>query len=379
MGPDQIARSFVKYIPRKIPAIAAPLLALIAGYGSACGRTDTNDTQGQPSAGGSGSGPGTASAGTSAGATGASTSSSGGSSTTAGSASGGSSATAGGATGGNGTGGNGTAGNGTMAGAAGTGIIIEEGGGGVLDGESSFRNPGWKDSWWITGCSSKHDYECYTVEQCPAEGHRTKETFPVGGKPGQHYKVSFTYNGLNEARGYTGGTKDPVPADTGAISKNDSFYRDGDAPPSPHNELRMTVFDDKGVEARHFFMNAFSTAQDSHTVLMSSYKKSIVIVGGGKIEHMVFSSNCRAIDNCGGGEVLGSNCDSPRRLPGEDALRLLPPFYANPNDAYKVVTTNLISISAARTQPWKAQASHLTVKAIEATDDLVTIDYPDPP
>jgi hypothetical protein len=249
----------------------------------------------------------------------------------------------------------------------------------ILGGESSFKNPGWKDSWWVTGCAEKHDHDCYTIAQCPAEGDRTKETFPVGGVAGQHYKVSFVYNGVNEGRGYQGGTKDkPVAADLNTISNNDSFHRDGVANDSKYNELRLTVYDDKMVEARHYFMNSFSAAQEQHFAFLSSYKKSIVIVGGGKIEHMVFDSNCHAIDNCNAGEVVGTTCNMPRRLPGDDAQLMLPPFYMNPNDGYKIVATNLISITAARTQPWKSQASHLKVTAIEATNDPVTMNYPDP-
>jgi hypothetical protein len=57
---------------------------------------------------------------------------------------------------------------------------------------------------------------------------------------------------------------------------------------------------------------------------------------------------------------------------------MLPPFYENPNDGNKIVATNLISITASRMQPWKAQASHLTVTAIEETSDPVTMNYPDP-
>jgi hypothetical protein len=303
----------------------------------------------------------------------------GGSTSTAGTpAGGGSTSTAGTPAGGGSTAGT-TAGGAAGAATGGTGgsgpISVDS----VLSGVSSYGNPGWKDSWWVTGCSSKHDHDCYTIEQCPAEGDRTKETFPVGGDPGKHYKVSFRYSAVNEGRGYTGGTKDkPLAGDLNSIDNNDSFYRDGTAPDSKYNELRLTVFDDKGVEARHYFMNAFSTAQEFHIAFLSSYKKSIVIVGGGKIEHMVFDSNCHAIDNCNAGEVMGTTCASPRRLPGPDGQLMLPPFYANPNDNYKVGGTNLISITASRNQPWKSQASHLTVTSIEETTDPVTTNYPDP-
>jgi hypothetical protein len=365
----------MKPISLKTAAFAAPLLAVIVG--AACAPDDPTITN----AGGMSSVAGTTSSTAGTTSSTAGTAGAGGSTSTAGTPAGGGSTStagtppAGGTPSGGGTGGA-PAGGAAMGGTGGGGTISVDT---ILSGESSFKNPGWKDSWWVTGCSSKHDHDCYTIEQCPAEGDRTKETFPVGGKPGQHYKVSFAYNAVNEGRGYAGGTKDkPLAGDINGIDNNDSFYRDGTAPDSKYNELRLTVFDDKGAEARHFFMNAFSTAQENHLAFLSSYKKSIVIIGGGKIEHMVFDSNCHAIDNCNAGEVIGTTCNAPRRLPGGDGQLMLPPFYANPNDGYKVVATNLISITAARTQPWKSQASHLKVTAIEETNDPVTMNYPDP-
>lgn len=367
----------MKPISLRTVAFAAPLM--VAVVGAACAPDDptittnggstsstagttttmagtTTMTAGTPGAGGSGTGTagtpagGTGSAGTPAGGTGSAGTPAGGTGSTAGAA-------------------------GTAAGGTSGAITVDS----VLSGMSNYGNPGWKDSWWVTGCGSKHDHDCYTIEQCPAAGDRTKETFPVGGEPGKHYKVDFAYNAVNEGRGYTGGTKDkPLAGDLNGIDNNDSFYRDGTAPDSKYNELRMTVFDDNGAEVRHFFMNAFSTAQENHLAFLSSYKKSIVIVGGGKIEHMVFDSNCHAIDNCNAGEVIGTTCNAPRRLPGGDGQLMLPPFYANPNDNYKVVATNLISITASRNQPWKSQASHLKVTAITETTDPVTMNYPDP-
>lgn len=353
----------------KSVALAAPVIASLA-FMTNCAPDDPVTNVGGGSGGTAGTAPvgGMVTAGTTPGGT-------------AGNTTGGTVAMGGGGTGGaaGGAGGGGTGGAAGGAsgggGAGGAPVTVD----GILSGTSDFGNPGWKDSWWVTGCGSKHDHDCYTIEQCPAEGDRTKETFPVGGTPGQHYKVSFTYNAVNEGRGYTGGTKDkPVAADLNNIDNNDSFYRDGDAPASKYNELKLTVFDDKGAEARHYYMNAFSQAQEQHFAFLSSYKKSIVIVGGGKIEHMVFDSNCHAIDNCNAGEVIGTTCNAPRRLPGADGQLMLPPFYANPNDGYKVVATNLISITASRMQPWKSQASHLTVTAIEPTNDPVTMNYPDP-
>jgi hypothetical protein len=360
----------MKAISLRTVALAAPLFGLVAVYG-ACAPDDP--TIENPNGGASG-------ASSTSGATSTAGSAPGGSSSTAGSSGGGTPSTAGtGGTGGAGTAGTGAGTGGAAGGSGGSGggaaVTVDA----ILSGESSYKNPGWKDSWWVTGCSSKHDHDCYTMEACPAEGSRTKESFPIGGKPGQHYKVSFTYAGVNEGRAYEGGTKDkPVAADLHNIDNNDSFHRDGTAPVGNYNELKMTVFDETGAEARHYYMNSFSKAEENHFAFLSSYKKSIVIVGGGKIEHMVFDKNCHAIDNCNANTVAGSTCNSPRRIPGPDGQLMLPPFYENPNDGNKIVATNLISITASRMQPWKAQASHLTVTAIEETSDPVTMNYPDP-
>lgn len=365
----------MKAISLRTVALAAPLFGLVAVYG-ACAPDDPTVDNPMGGSSGSSSTAGTMStAGTTPGAGTSSTAgSSGGGTPGAGGSSGGtagSGAGTGGAAGGTGgaTGGSGGSGGAPEA------VTVDA----ILSGESSYKNPGWKDSWWVTGCSSKHDHDCYTMEACPAGGSRTKETFPIGGKPGQKYKVSFTYNAVNEGRAYEGGTKDkPVAADLHNIDNNDSFHRDGTAPVGNYNELKMTVYDDKGVEARHYYMNSFSKAQENHFAFLSSYKKTIVIVGGGKIEHMVFDNNCHAIDNCNANTVAGSTCNAPRRIPGGDGQLMLPPFYENPNDGNKIVATNLISITAARTQPWKSQASHLKVTAIEETNDPVTMNYPDP-
>jgi len=362
----------MKPISLRTVALAAPIISLLAVINCAPDDPTVNNT------GGSASTAGTPASTAGTPATTAGTPGAGGSSTgTAGTPAGGT-GTAGTPAGG----GTGTAG--TPAGGTASGGMAGTGTGGaadtvdsVLSAPSDYGNPGWKDSWWVTGCATKDNHDCYTINNCPAEGSRTTETFPIGGTPGQHYKVTFQYNGVNEGRLYTGGKKDkPVAADLNNISDNDSFYRDGTAPLSKYNELKMTVYDDKGVEARHFYMNAFSLAEENHFSFLSSYKKTIVIVGGGKVEHMVFDSNCHAIDNCNAGEVKGTTCNAPRRLPGNDGQLMLPPFYKNPNDGYKLGATNLISITASRMQPWKAQASHITVTALEKTNDPVTMDYP---
>lgn len=212
-------------------------------------------------------------------------------------------------------------------------------------------------------------------------GARTVESFPVGGMPGQNYKVTFRYSAVNEGKVYTGGKKDvATPNDFSSRTNNDSFYRDG-APvfPSNYNVLKMTIKDNMGMEKRHFYMNAFDEGRDAenHWNFRSEYTKSIVIIGGGTIEHMVQDANCHAIDNCNDGMVSGNNCASPRNLPGPDGQLMIPAKYMDPQDMMIKNTELLVQagLGNGRNQPWHAQASHLTVTSMEPTNDPVTTNY----
>jgi hypothetical protein len=256
-----------------------------------------------------------------------------------------------------------------------------------LSGPSSFGNPGWRDSWWVTGCAQKNNHDCITHPQCPGgegemRGARTIESFPIGGMPGQRYKVTFRYSAVNEGKVYNNGTKDvPTPNDFSSRTNNDSFYRDGEPVfPSNYNVVKMTVFDDNMMPVRHFYMNAFDAGRDAenHWNFRSEYTKSIVIVGGGKIEHMVQDGNCHAIDNCNDGMVVGNNCSSSRNLPGPDGQLMLPAKYMDPQDM-QIKNTELLvqaGLGNGRSQPWHAQASHLTVTAMEPTSDPIDHNYP---
>ena len=378
----------MKLISLKTVSLAAPLAAAaLAGYG--CAPEDV--TPADP-VGGSG---GSSTAGTPA-VTGGSAGnpSSGGSNPTGGGGAG--STTAG--TGGTGAGTGGTGDTGGSAGSpagdpceppvADQAACINS----VANAPSSFGNPGWKDSWWVTGCADKQNHDCLTIvsgcnamddntEGTESKGSRTKEEWTLGGTPGAFYKVTFTYSGVNEGKEYSGGTKDvpQIPNDVLNREDNDSFYRDGTAPDSTYNVLKLSVFDNQGMKVRHYYMNAFSKAQEYHYTLRSLYTKSIVVVGGGKIVHLVQDKNCHAIDNCNNGEVSGTTCNSPRRLPGAYGDLMLPPKYPNPDNDYMLGDTPLISggiPGASLAQPWRSQASHLAITAIEKTTDPPTTNYP---
>src|SRR6185503_803947 len=64
----------------------------------------------------------------------------------------------------------------------------------------------WKSSWFLMGCKEKRGQECLTALPAPCSddnsvpfedrGATTLETFPIGGVPGQRYKVTFTFNAI---------------------------------------------------------------------------------------------------------------------------------------------------------------------------------------
>jgi hypothetical protein len=258
---------------------------------------------------------------------------------------------------------------------------------------SSFGNPGWKDSWWVMGCDVKNLFDCLSNTQTcnnndgptPEEkGARTTETWHLGGQKGQHYKVTFKFNGVTAAKLYHGGTRDvpTVAGDPHTDMPLDMFYRDGGSLESNYDVLKLTVYDDSLQPVRHYYMNSAPPGNlldwENHYTFLASYQKSIVVVGQGKIEHLVQDRNCHAINNCGAGLLSDDKCPTPRKLPGGDDGLLLPSKYQDPKDGV-VKSTLLLETaypSATLAQPWHAQASHLTIIAVEKTTDPVDANYP---
>jgi hypothetical protein len=383
----------MKPISLRTAALTAPLLALGLSVGCSVddptvgntGGTTTN-TAGVTATGGSAVTTGGQTTGGSAVTTGGQTTGGSGVTGGTGGAAGGS-APAGGTGGATGGTGGGTGGTGGGAGGD-TGVVTIPG---VLGGMSDFGNPGWASSWWVTGCLVKMGHDCITATTTcntadgatpESKGARTIEKFPIGGTPGAHYKVTFTFNAVSEAKVYMGGTRDvaaeAADAETGI---SDTFYRDGTSPQSNYNVVKLTVFDDKGMEARHYYMNSFTqTSFESHRTFLISFTKSIVIVGGGHIEHLVQDFNCHAIDNCGSGPVGDgpNDCNGGRNIPKEPATTMLPPKYKDPLDGVVKNTPEVAKggyPQATLAQPWHSQAGHLTVTAIELTTDPVTKNY----
>ena len=243
----------------------------------------------------------------------------------------------------------------------------------------------WQSSWFLTGCEKKQGIDCVTVPTCPHQGTTafedrgavTEETFPIGGVKGQHYKVTFTFNGLASAKEYTDGTRDQgdaVPANPESATW-DSFYRDGSPVPSNYDSWKLSVLDEAGKELRHYYMNSSPVGRgyESHRTFLLSYTKSIVVVGGGKVTHRIQDSNCHSIDNCGPGNV-DDVCFAPRSLPNEPDVPV-PAMYQDPADHQLKPTTELSELNPTLSQPWHSQLGHLTITSVEVTTDPVTKDY----
>ncbi len=251
---------------------------------------------------------------------------------------------------------------------------------------SDFGFTAWKSSWFLTGCQARDGASCATiVGACPKQaaafeqqGAQTLESFEIGGKPGQRYKVSFAFDGLVEAKEYEGGTRDagngvPPNADNGIW---DTFHRDGTPTPSGANVWELSVYDHKQQLARRYYMNSFPKGQgwESQRLFNVSFTKSIVIVGGGKLTHRVQDPDCRSVDNCGSGNVPPDTCPAPRTLSKAPTTQL-PAQYQDPSDGLIKPTLALSPMNKDFTQPWHSQLGHLTVTKVEETTDPVTTDY----
>ena len=270
----------------------------------------------------------------------------------------------------------------------GAGVAIDS----IFGGKSDFGNPGWPNSFFLTGCKAiADDGSCTLATACPNAGVQSEERFPIGGTPGEHYKVAFRFSAIVEAKEYSGGKRDagtsqPANAYAGIW---DSFYRDGVPLPTERNAWKLTVYDEKGQEARHYYLNSFPVETglvvEGNTFVVQ-YKKAIVVVGGGAVSHTIQAPACRANDNCGvvepgaGGEGGAPDCVGARNMPAPDNTVMLPSMYRDLDDGQVKVTPQLSTYAnASLAQPWHSQVGKLTVLSMECTNDPVSTDYPDPP
>ena len=262
----------------------------------------------------------------------------------------------------------------------------------LVAGEKGDFGTPLESSWFIVGCLGRLDKVCLNSSLCPNgnaasfedRGDVILQTFPVGGVPGQHYKVTFTFNAIAAAKVYQDGTRDQgnaLPVDFQSVI-SDTFYRDGSPVVSNAEPWKLTVFDENGAEARHFYMNSFPPTSlnpnffgESDRTYLLSYTKSIVVIGGGKVSYLIADSNCQVNDNCGPGQVQNNDCRAPRNIPNEPADTMLPAQYMHPTTKMLVPTADLSAMNDTAAQPWHAQLGHLTITAAEKTDQPVNHDF----
>jgi hypothetical protein len=197
------------------------------------------------------------------------------------------------------------------------------------------------------------------------------------------YSVTFTLNGLSEAKVHTGGmwanpTMDvatPI-ATAPTISEggvnNNTFYIGGAAMPSTYNVMRLRVLNAAKMEVKRYYMNGFPANQgwESHRVFAIAYTHTIDVPGGGFIEYTTEDSNCRAIDNCGPGNVPDNSCPAPRNIPNEMNV-VLPATYGFVPDAQNRPTTTprglaTMNVVNGAVQPWHSQLNHFTITKVVA-------------
>ncbi len=138
----------------------------------------------------------------------------------------------------------------------------------------------------------------------------------------------------------------------------DGFYRGGNALLSSYGVLKLSVLDDEGQQARHYYLNSVKAlaeeAYATRRTYLFSYTKSIV--GGGQVTYKMHAPACAGVDNCGPGINGDVDCPSPRLLPNEPEDVALPSMYRGPGNSSLKPTLELNVINDALTQPWHAQS-----------------------
>lgn len=235
------------------------------------------------------------------------------------------------------------------------------------------------DSWFITGCLEKLDYQCAWGQPDGShpfvfegvKGAITTQLFPLGGEEGETYSIHFTFNAIAEAHVYEGGERDqgdqiPDDVDTALL---DAFHRGGTAIPSSANVWRLRVLDSAKNEVARYYMNSFpDLAALFRRTLRLSYEKDIDVPGKGYIEYMIQDGNWGSVDNCGPGFVEDAACPAPRLLPHEPDVEL-PSSYALPQNGpprtpYQILPLSELNTLGPPSQPWRSQLGHLVVTSV---------------
>jgi hypothetical protein len=222
-------------------------------------------------------------------------------------------------------------------------------------------------------CYQQSAQDCYTTPGgvCPSttnvpfesQGLVQTESFTLGGTAGVKYNMTFTVNGVVEAKYYMGGTRDAgngVVADAQGTAGTDTFYRGGSPVAVEHyNIYKLIVRNPDKSELAHYYLNSFpqtSTAYENHQTFLIHYSKTIPVPGGGSVDLYVSDSNCHAVDNCGPG-VYANTCTASRMIPEPNFT--LPATYMGKN----VTDLNVVT-HADSTKPWHSQLIHITVTGV---------------
>jgi hypothetical protein len=230
-------------------------------------------------------------------------------------------------------------------------------------------------SFFLVPCYQQAAQDCITIPtgvQCPNQnaanfegrGFTQTESFTLGGTAGTMYNMTFTVNGVAEAKYYTGGVRD---AGTGVVANaqgpagTDTFYRGG-APVAQefYNVYKIVVRNPGGTELNHYYLNSFpqtTTPYEDHETFLLHYTKTIPVPGTGTVDLFLGDSNCHAVDNCGPGVYAGV-CTASRSVPSEPTLKV-PTMYMG-----KAVSS--INLLNGANQPYHAQIIHLTVNSVAA-------------
>ncbi len=272
---------------------------------------------------------------------------------------------------GGGGGDNATSGGGGAIGAAGSPGVAGSGGGDsgpiTVEEFAGIANEygfAWKNSFIIVPCYMVSLYNCATVPtgtSCGA-GQVFKERFTMGGTPGTNYDVTFTLNGIVEAKYYSGGTRRAGAdySNPDAAQGTDTFYTGGSANASAYDSFKLTVFESDGVtEVQHYWLNSFPQASgfESHRTFPIGYEATIEVPGGGVIEYQENDPNCQSINNCGAGVHDDATCPAPRTVPNE--IVAVPASYGG-------VATSTLNVVSGQADPWHAQMIHITVTGVVA-------------
>jgi hypothetical protein len=143
--------------------------------------------------------------------------------------------------------------------------------------------------------------------------------YPVGGEAGVTYDVKLHFYGVMEPRNYgnqvmrdaTGGSsrdEGGVPTPWAVAEPGTNYRSSGD---NNYNTYEIHVYDNAGMEKKMYFLN--SDNNTGHYTMAINYEKTIPVIGGGKVQLIVYDANCRMIKNCGPSGGPGNQCGNLAR------------------------------------------------------------------